>query len=292
MRYERLFFPLLLFLTFFCACERGKGFCLKKIISNHSFNPKWETSSPTLEEKKEIILLLKQSFYYLGSGNHCYAFVSEDGTYVVKFFKQKHMNTSSWSQKTFFPKQWSRRKENRKASFTSYKLAFEHLRKETALLYIQLNKKKELGQTITLVDQYGTSLCIATDDSEFIIQKKAIVGYARLKELIEKGNLEELKKALFSLFELVANRCKKGLDDSDLQLYKNLGFIGNEAIEIDVGELKINEEAKSTKHLEKELDYIHSQLEQWTKENFPEQKPLLSQITQEAKTFALARNHL
>ena len=59
------------------------GFSVALIHSGLTFNPAWETApaSPELDP------IFSQKFHYLGCGGQSFAFVSDDGQYVIKFFK-------------------------------------------------------------------------------------------------------------------------------------------------------------------------------------------------------------
>ena len=112
------------------GCSRPQGFTLKKILSKHPNDPKWDVPLP--KEGDDIQSYFMHPYTYLASGKHCYAFKSEDGQYVLKFFKQKHMQTQSLvdylplpAQRLFYPmERIKRRAQEREESFTSYKIAY------------------------------------------------------------------------------------------------------------------------------------------------------------------------
>ena len=85
-----LFASLFLYVNFI---KRTKGFCLKKIVSYHEYHPKWDIGPLTSEQESLLNEISSQTFRYLGSGKECYAFESEDGKLVLKFFKQKQTGT-------------------------------------------------------------------------------------------------------------------------------------------------------------------------------------------------------
>ena len=237
-------FLIISLVIFSVGCDRPKGFTLKKVTSLHAPVPEWE-SKPGMSRKK-FAALMNQPFHYLGSGNHTYAFGSEDEQVVIKFFKQKHMKTKSWVdylplplKRIFYPMgKIHRRIRERQDSFRSYKLAYEQLQKETGLLYLHLNKTDNLDLFLHLIDQNGHLLKISLDEMEFLVQQKALLSFHHLKSLYQAGRSNEAKEAIFSLFDLVAKRIQKGIYDKDLQFFKNFGFVGNQAIEVDVGEFR------------------------------------------------------
>ncbi|WP_420422645.1 hypothetical protein [Simkania sp.] len=262
----------------FSACERPKGFTLKKIQSYYDNDSRWETTPPSPSQQATLKDLFAHPFTYLGSGNHCYAFLSEDGQYVLKFFKQKHMRTQSFidfipmpAKMLLYPKKkYLRRKGERDKSFTSYKIAYEHLKKETGLFYLHLNKTDLFHQEVTLIDQNGEKQIVPIDQMEFLIQKKAQVGYKRLDTLFSLGKREDALESIASLLTVITRRMEKGYFDKDLQFFKNFGFIGNQAIEIDIGELRPLEKRQSATEMRAELTEVSHQLLDWTVSHHPD----------------------
>src|SRR5437868_3279127 len=66
----------------FCH-KQTDGFSIYNISSNLSFREEWEIPQETTEAK----IILAQPFYYLGKGAQSYVFESEDGNFVLKFFR-------------------------------------------------------------------------------------------------------------------------------------------------------------------------------------------------------------
>lgn len=248
-------------IAFSSGCERPKGFTLKKITSHHDPAPEWEVENEM--SRGELASLFGAPCHYLGSGNHTYAFVSDDGQVVIKFFKQKHMRTKTWAdslsipiKRIFYPMgKIDRRMKERQDSFSSYKLAFENLPEETGILYLHLNKTDTLNLSLSLIDQNGGALEVSLDEMEFLIQRKATLVFHHLKDLYKKGQSMEAERAILSLFDIVARRSQKGIYDKDLQFFKNFGFVNNRAIEIDIGEFRINQPPNPTYEELKILSY-------------------------------------
>ena len=248
-------------IAFSVGCDRPKGFTLKKITSHHAPAPEWEVENSM--SRRELASLIGSKCHYLGSGNHTYAFVSDDGEIVIKFFKQKHMRTKTWAdslsipaKRIFYPTgKIDRRMKERQNSFSSYKLAFEKLPEETGILYLHLNKTDNLNLPLTLIDQNGVALEVSLDEMEFLIQKKATLVFHHLRDLYKKGQSKEAERAILSLFEIVATRSQKGIYDKDLQFFKNFGFVNNRAIEIDIGEFRTNQDPNPTYEELKILSY-------------------------------------
>ena len=66
-----------------------------------------------------------------------------------------------------------RRKKERLSSFTSYKIAYDLLPKDAALIFLHLNKTSCLNRLLKVIDQHGRSYTVNLDEMEFLVQKKA-----------------------------------------------------------------------------------------------------------------------
>ncbi len=226
----------------FCY-EKTAGFTLTKISSSLPYNPEWDVANPPFTD------VFDQSFSYLGAGGQCYAFVSEDGQYVIKFFKHHLRRLPLWLKVLPLKGSWnikrSQQKQGRlkklRRDFASYKLAIEELPKETGLLFVHLNKTTNLKKQAHVVDKIGIEHLIDLDKTEFILQKRATLAYPHIQTLVEKGDLDGARASIESICSLVIARSKKGIYDEDAKIHRNFGFLGNQAILIDVGRLKRDE---------------------------------------------------
>src|SRR5262245_6760863 len=93
-------FPLLIMAGGLAFCYRNPGFSMDKITSRLGYNRSWEVEPPS-EKQREFIVqkVLPQNYYYFASGSQCYAFISEDREYILKFFKMQHLfPKNGWSQ--------------------------------------------------------------------------------------------------------------------------------------------------------------------------------------------------
>lgn len=234
---------LLLFIGCFVALER---FCHKQTrgfsISNiYSLDEKACTASPLSLDVEKI---LAQRFHFLDSGLECYAFVSEDGKWVLKTFKQHHAKNARLllhlPLPAFFQRSLREKETRLNNSFESLKVASEELKEETGLLYVHLGKSSNLNRSVTLVDKLGIVHTVALDSLDFFLQKRADLLIPTLSKLMQEGRVEEAKASISSLLELIVTRSKKGIADRDPTLTKNFGFIGTQAVVIDVGSFSKN----------------------------------------------------
>lgn len=261
---------------FFCC--RSTGFSIDKITSNLSFNRTWEIESIT-DKQRELLIqkVFPQTYYYLASGNQCYAFISEDRQYVLKFFKMQNLFPKELKKGFPFsllrPLGVNHDKNNQLFSeriFASYKDAYETLRKETGLVYIHFNKTRDFGRKVTLIDSKGKKYIVELDGIEYIVQKKAIKVFEHLKTLIEQEKFEDLRASLRSFLQLIAVRCEKGFVDHDISIRNNFGFIGNSAIQFDCATLTRDSSMKFPMNFRQEVLEVADRLDTWARENYPE----------------------
>lgn len=259
-------------------CHRQThGFRLHKIYSDLSFNPEWEITPLSTEEENEINSLLDQPFYFLGSGGQSYAFQSADHSVILKVFKHHHMRPDTWLYHLPVPppfikgyKQWITEKQQRLDHiFGSCKIAYEHLREETGLLYLHLNKTAHFNKKITIYDNLGIAHQIDLDQIEFALQKKAKLFYSHLSDLIAEKKFERAKDVLLSLLGQIESRCAKGIGDNDLVIQRNFGCIDDRAIEIDLGSYFYRDELQQEKAVAQELFTETEKLVTWLEKTEP-----------------------
>lgn len=277
---------ILLFLVSFICIERfchgiTQGFRPHKICSNLSFNPAYETAPA----EEEIKAYFSQPFYFLGSGGQCYAFISQDQKTILKVFKHHHMRPESYLNWIYLPsfleplrhKIIHERKERLHTIFLSCKLAYDRFKEHTGLLYLHLNKTHIFHQTITLVDNIGIAHPIDLDSLEFALQKTATLAYPKIDQCMKEGDQEAAKRCLKSLIELIVARSKAGLADRDPIVKRNFGFIGEKAIEIDLGSFYEDPLLTQAPAYKRELFCETLKLKSRVQKRYPELFPFLEQ---------------
>ncbi len=254
----------------FCKEQTGR-FTILRISSNLTPKPEWETASLSPEEYTQIKEILDQPYSYLDNGVQSFVFASSDGQYVIKFFRHDHLDGPFW----LTPNQKAKKQAQLHKEFLSYKLAYENLRKQTGLVFLHLNKSKNLHQTLDLVDKIGIHHPIPLDNYEFLIQKRASLLYTALNQMIEENRINDGKETLSKLVELLSHRAKEGISDKDPDLITNFGVIGTDPIQIDVGRFS-QREPKLDKD---EIIRITDRLDQYLITRCPElQQHLKTQI--------------
>ena len=233
--------------------KRNHSFNIRFLYSSLPTNPEWDLPSPSQEESASLDKILDQKFHYLAKGCHCYAFISENGNYVIKFHRYaSHMRQFPWlnhpfayhfdeARKKIKEHNFSRLHEN----FLSYKKSYEDLLEETGILLLHINRTDYLHKSVTLVDATQAQYQVPLDQVTFILQHKADLIYPTLDRLTKEQKTEEAKKVVSQIVDLIATCCKKGYVDKDPVLYRNYGLLESRAIHIDVGDLVQDESIKS-----------------------------------------------
>jgi hypothetical protein len=219
----------------------------------------------------EIGKILRQPFHYLGRGGQCFAFLSDDGQFVLKVFKQHHLRLPALVQ-SLVPKSIAEHFKRKEQQFlTSCHIASTDFAEETGVVFSQTTHcLSSLPSHILLNDP----LCIAHEvplaKLPFVLQKKAILVDVHLEKLMKQGRIEEAKLAIDQLIALVKKRCEKGIADNDPVLNRNFGFIEGRAVEIDIGSYSYDSLLKMPEHMHRELFFELHHFHDHLYKRFPE----------------------
>lgn len=279
-----LFITSVLLIERFCHQKTG-GFQITKIESDHPFNPEWATPTPSDEDREHIHNLLDQRYTFFSYGGQAYVFLSEDGKTVLKLFKQHHLRVPAWIKSLPLPKtfkrirnKWVHRKEDKfYLFFNSCKIAFDDFRDHTGLIYLHLNNTDYLNQQITLVDKLGIEHKIDLDHTDFALQHRAKLPKKHFRSLKKKNDYESAKKSLDSLIDMIVERSQKGIADRDPNIRRNCGFVGEKAVEIDLGSYTRSETLKIPFICKADIYQKSLQLKRMISKNYPELSPYLDE---------------
>lgn len=254
------------------------GFTLGNITSDFSYNEKWATESLFETEKEQLKEVLSQKFTYLGKGCQSYVFASEDGKYVLKFVKYQRFRPQAWLDYFESVPLINRyrlakiEKKHKKLDmlFTSWKTAYEHLKPETGLVYVHLNKSKDLQQTLTIYDKLGLEHKINLDDMEFLLQKRADMLCPTITRFVKEGQIADAKLLIDNLINMILGEYNRGLADNDHALMQNTGAIGTMPVHIDVGQFVINPQITNPAEYKPELFSKTYKFRLWLAKHHPE----------------------
>lgn len=227
------------------------GFKLAKMQLEMPFRSDWEVGS--MLSREEMDTIFSQPYTYLDRGAQCYVFASEDGKYVIKFFRFDRKDK----------KMSSMQKIN--ALFSASTLAYERAQEETGLLFLHLNQTEKAFPLLQVTGPLGQPFSLKLDNYRFAIQKRVRPFREALLRAYHASNPEEMEHLLDSFVSVLSSRIDKGIRNSDPAVSRNFGFLGKRAFEIDFGNYSENRVPK-----EKEMARYIQKLRIWLNENAPE----------------------
>jgi hypothetical protein len=224
------------------------------------YQKSWDVS--TISE--ETFSLLAQEFTYLSKGNQCYVFVSQDGNYVLKLFRYRylrfpilqriknvgHMLLKRRQRDAFYPKL--------NKTMTAASLAYAKAKCFTYLVFCHLNLTKNKLPKTTFHTPKRT-FQLPMDQYRFVIQRKVVPFKEAMKQV--DSNPEKMELRINSLLNLLKNRAKAGVKNSDPNLKQNFGFLGDEAVEMDFGNYRVMPDDPEI--AEKEFRQYEKRINEW-----------------------------
>jgi hypothetical protein len=270
----------------FCH-HQTKGFQIVKIQNSWDENV---CGMPPLstEEIDFVRSLFAYPFRYLGSGKQSFAFLSDDGTHVIKIFNNSHQcKIALFHILSYIPffDNWASHKallftNKLEKAFESYRIAFEEMQDKTGLLFIHLGKTQELPP-LTLIDALNIQHRLDSNELGFLIQKKAMLVYPALEEMIQFQEIDKAKAALCRLLDLFQWKFRHGICDNDPLIRTNFAILDDEVIQIDVGPLSKDFSTLDPDKMRAEMLRITASLKNWLSDRSPELAIFLDQQLQE-----------
>lgn len=242
------------------------------------FEAPWQAPPLTSEEHQRLAQIVNQKFSYIGKGAQCYAFVSEDQQYVLKFFKFKHLKPNLIVDllppippfKSFKQSCVERKKRKLIGVFNGYDLAYRENRKDSELLYLHLLPTNHLNLQVMVVDKIGLEREINLDDVVFLIQRKGETLRTRLTSLLKQERIEEAEQAISRILTMYISEYRRGIFDHDHGVMHNTGFIGEQPFHLDVGKLNKDERMRQVDVYKKDLEHVVWKIDVWIKASYPQ----------------------
>lgn len=254
------------------------GFTIGNITFAHPYDSRWDVRPLFSKEKTQVDQVLAQKFYYLGKGCQSYVFLSADGNYVIKFFKYQRFRVQPWLETlSFIPvidalrlSKAEKKQKKLEGVYSSWKIAFDELKPETGLLFVHLNKTDHLNKMLTLYDKMGFEHHVNLDHMEFLIQRKAKMLTAYIRELMEGDKVKIAQQLLDRIITLILSEYKRGFADNDHALMQNTGVLDGKPIHIDVGQFIKDDDAKNPQRYKQELFNKMYKFRKWLSREYPE----------------------
>lgn len=257
------------------------GFSVDGISAPMAYNAAWDTDPPTSEKRHEVEALLGQRFTYLAKGTQSFVFASEDDQYVLKFFKQMHLRLPWYREiasriplvNTIVQKKTQRRESKQEKIFSGCKLAYEDMQPETGIFFLHLNPTTDLPTTLTLVDKTGNAHVVNPNELSFYLQLKGTPLFHLFTDFRNRNDLAGAQEALQKLFDYLVLRSERGILDRDPAYAQNLGFIGNRAGNLDIGNLVKDPLIRNPIEYRRRIQEYLVDLRQWLVDWYPELVP-------------------
>lgn len=254
------------------------GFTISNITSELPYNDKWTIKPLSVTEKDQLKQILSQNFRYLGKGCQSYVFASEDGNYVLKFVKYQRFRPQAWLDyfagipmiNSYRLAKIEKKQKKLDMLFTSWKIAYEYLKKETGIIYVHFNKSNDLQQKLTIYDKMGLEHKLNIDEMEFLLQKRADMLCPTVTRLVQGGQIKEAKNLIDSLLQMILSEYNRGLADNDHALMQNTGVIDKNPVHIDVGQFVIKPEISNPDVYKQELFSKTFKFRKWLGKHHPE----------------------
>jgi len=228
--------------------------------------------------------VFNQKFSYIGKGSQCYAFVSDDQQYVLKFFKFKHLrpnflikllpSTSPFQE--FKQRLMERKKRKLLNVFNGYDLAYRENRQYSGLLYIHLVPTQNLQLYVTVIDKIGLERTFNLDEVIFLLQRKGETLRTRLNQVLKQDRLQEAEQAIASILAMYIAEYKKGIIDHDHGVLHNTGFIEDQPFHLDVGHLHQDDQIKQIEVYKQDFKQVIWKINKWMHAYYPHYQPEMS----------------
>jgi hypothetical protein len=233
--------------------------------------------------------ILSQTFYYIGKGRQVYVFESDDKKYVIKLSRQYKYKYPLWadvmsSLHCLMPYQHKILEEKsirKKRANVSYMLAYNDLMDETKLIFQNYGSNRLYNNvTIKIRDKANREFYIDLNRVEMLLQQKANSLNKVLKECACKDDVDGIKMIIESYINLCYSRACKGIWNRDYcNYFRNIGWDGNSAVEIDVGSFYRYDPPTT---FEEEMDRCFDMLFKFVNDELPQYKFIADDIK---KTF-------
>lgn len=225
-------FFLIVALVVYHGTHKEDGFCLSRVQSDYQEDFPWKLPPLESSQKLEVERALSQNYRYLSKGSQCYAFVSEDGRYILKLLKHYHYRIPSWQ----FFLNWEGRQRmkrlKRQRSFDSYVYCATDLKEVTGTVCVQLNRQYTISKVISVTLKSGAALQVDLTDLDFILQRRAFL----VENFLKTAKKEEVD-LFFSDFDyLIHSFIDMGFMDRDRRFDGNIGYVDGHLIWSDLGE--------------------------------------------------------
>lgn len=272
-------------LFFYSHSKRSHFFNPSFILYDQNLWPIYETDPLTTVERDRLKTILSQPFTFLGSGNQTFAFESQDGHYVLKFFKFQHLKEQSflsWLPLPAIKEKIAQSKARRiEQVFLGHFIATAYDKEQSGIHYVHLNPQEKTHLKANIVDYAGLKYQIDLDEVVFVLQKKGESSRKAISKLLDRGQVKKACELLQRLLALYVDDYRRGVFDRDHNIMHNTGFINSTPMRIDVGKLKMDNRMKEFSNFKHDLKKITSErIVKWVKNYYPFYRKIIDEHLQ------------
>jgi hypothetical protein len=222
--------------------------------------PLFGEMAPAMDPETEAALA--QPYRFLGKGRQSFAFASEDGKWVIKFFNQNYFRLPFYA--AWIDRERTKREKRKRFYLESYRIAASELKEETGILYLHLGPSMKPLPSLSLTDRKGKRHCVDLNELPFVLQRKAEPLYPALL-----GSMP-VQEAIEQFLSLVAKRIEKKIGDADHDVEHNFGIYQGRVIHLDPGRLYFEEGLLEPERLVQEWWSATHRFRNWLEEERPE----------------------
>lgn len=253
-------------------------FRISNIKYEMPYDASWDMPRPDVKELAALSNITQQKFHYIGKGAQCYAFVSDDGQYVLKFFKFKHLKPnplvhlipSIYPFKSFKENNIERKRRKLYGVFDGYALAYRENKQDSELIYMHLMPTNYLEQSVTVKDKLGIERTINLDEVVFLIQRKGETLRTRMQNQLNNDAVADAKNSIAQILAMYATEYKKGLYDRDHGVMHNTGFVEDRPFHLDVGKFTKDSHMQTVDGFAPDMQHVIWKIDVWIKHNYPD----------------------
>jgi len=128
----------------------------------------------------------------------------------------------------------------------------------------------------------GFTRTVNLDDVAFIVQKRGVPLRDVVTHLMKQNERTQVKERIRQIFALYRREYAKGLMDHDHGVLRNVGFIGEKPIHLDVGKLMEKEEIEKEEMQREDLLLVAHNIELFFKERYPDMVEEMRQEIEES----------
>lgn len=272
----------LLILLLLCALSAGAGKALYYLKKGFSPRRIHALDIPVSHNwSAEASQALSQPFSYIGRGRQCFAFVSEDGKYVLKLPRTDIYKVPLWIRVLPLPslrtQMLTDRAERQRFLLESIRIAHQDLPDQTGIIALHLGQSAPQNHFLILIDALGCRHHLPLHKTPFILQHKQPLLIPAFEQALANNDPRQAKKILNALIAAIIERGQKGILNRDRSFLRNYGYDGTQAYQIDVGSFFRLDTLDATTAFHKSVNDSMDAVKEWMAKAHPEMIPYLNE---------------